>query len=78
MKIGQYDKAAVSFENGSQMDGAGDQLKREMAYNEIFVLEKAGDYTKAKESSDAYLQTWPDDEDVKKEAEFLETQAGNA
>ncbi|MFR7442533.1 MAG: hypothetical protein ACLUUO_02335 [Sellimonas intestinalis] len=49
MKIGQYDKAAVSFENGSQMDGAGDQLKREMAYNEIFVLEKAGDYTKAKE-----------------------------
>lgn len=40
MKIGQYDKAAVSFENGSQMDGAGDQLKREMAYNEIFVLEK--------------------------------------
>ena len=78
MKIGQYDKAAVSFENGSQMDGAGDQLKREMAYNEIFVLEKAGDYTKAKERADAYLQTWPDDEDVKKEAEFLETQAGNA
>ena len=78
MKIGQYDKAAVSFENGNQMDGAGDQLKREMAYNEIFVLEKAGDYTKAKERADAYLQTWPDDEDVKKEAEFLETQAGNA
>ena len=78
MKIGQYDKAAVSFENGSQMDGAGYQLKREMAYNEIFVLEKAGDYTKAKERADAYLQTWPDDEDVKKEAEFLETQAGNA
>ena len=77
-ELGQYDKAAVSFENGSQMDGAGDQLKREMAYNEIFVLEKAGDYTKAKERADAYLQTWPDDEDVKKEAEFLETQAGNA
>ena len=77
-ELGQYDKAASAFETGSQMDGAGDQLKREMAYNEIFVLEKAGDYTKAKERADAYLQTWPDDEDVKKEAEFLETQAGNA
>lgn len=56
---------------------AGDDLKKEMAYNQIFSLEKAGKYTEAKAKADAYLQIWPDDEDVKKEAEFLETQAGN-
>ena len=48
-----------------------------MAYNQIFALEKAQKYSEAKEKADAYLQSWPDDEDVQKEAEFLETQAGN-
>lgn len=77
MQTGEYEKAADSFETGSRMEGAGDDLKKEMAYNQIFSLEKAGKYTEAREKADAYLQTWPDDEDVKKEAEFLETQAGN-
>ena len=77
MPAGEYEKAAESFETGSRMEGAGDYLKKEMAYNQIFSLEKAGKYTEAREKAESYLQTWPDDEDVKKEAEFLETQAGN-
>lgn len=77
MQTGEYEKAADSFETGSQMEGAGDDLKKEMAYNQIFCLEKAGKYTEAKAKADAYLQIWPDDEEVKKETEFLETQAGN-
>lgn len=77
METEQYEKAAECFAKGSEMDGAGEELRREMAYNEIFALEKAGDYTQAKEKVGSYLQNWPDDEDVKKEAEFLETQAGN-
>lgn len=77
LNTGEYEKASSCFETGSQMDGAGDDLKKEMAYNQIFALEKAQKYSEAKEKADAYLQSWPDDEDVQKEAEFLETQAGN-
>lgn len=77
MKTEQYEKAAECFAEGGKMEDAGEELRKEMAYNEIFVLEKAGEYKEAKEKVDSYLQNWPDDEDVKKEAEFLETQAGN-
>lgn len=77
MKTEEYEKAAECFASGKEMEGAGEELRREMSYNEIFALEKAGSYMQAKEKVDSYLQNWPDDEDVKKEAEFLETQAGN-
>lgn len=77
MKTEQYEKAADCFEAGSQMEEAGEELKKEMAYNQIFVLEKAENYNEAREKADAYLKNWPDDKDVQKEAEFLKTQAGN-
>lgn len=77
MKTEEYEKAAECFASGLEMEDAGEELRREMSYNEIFVLEKAGSYMQAKEKANSYLQNWPDDEDVKKEAEFLETQAGN-
>lgn len=77
MKSKQYEKSAENFEAGIQMDGAGETLKKEMSYNQIFVLEKAEKYNEAREKAEEYLKNWPDDEDVKKEVEFLKTQAGN-
>ena len=73
----KYKEAATYFEKGGKHSDASEELKKEMAFNEIYMLEKSGDNKKAKEKADAYLKSWPDDEKVKKEAEFLETQAGN-
>nr|WP_317283481.1 tetratricopeptide repeat protein [uncultured Sellimonas sp.] len=77
MKTEKYKEAATYFEKGGKHSDASEELKKEMAFNEIYMLEKSGDNKKAKEKADAYLKSWPDDEKVKKEAEFLETQAGN-
>ena len=44
-----------------------------MKYNEIICYEKQADWENAKGKVTEYLDAYPDDETVQKEAEFLET-----
>lgn len=63
--------ALMSTSDGA--DKADEDLVQEMKYNEIICYEKQADWENAKEKVTEYLEAYPDDETVQKEAEFLET-----
>ena len=46
---------------------------REMKYNEIICCEHLADWESAKQKVTEYLNDYPDDEAMQREAEFLET-----
>lgn len=46
---------------------------QEMEYNEIICYEQTADWENAKQKITEYTEKYPDDENAKKEAEFLET-----
>lgn len=48
-------------------------LLQEMRYNEIVCCEKSADWDTAKEKMEQYLADYPNDEEAKREAEFLST-----
>lgn len=71
----QYQKAINYFEKGLELEGASEELAKEMSFNLIVSYEKLGKYQKAKEKLDEYLSAYPDDEKALKEQEFLNTQS---
>lgn len=75
MKLESYKKAAFYFQNGQMKEDAGEELKQEMAFNEIAAYEADGDYTKALQGLEKYVIKYPEDEKAAKELEFLKTQA---
>lgn len=60
-------------ETGSDGDTPDADMIREMKYNEIICYEKLADWENARQKAEEYLSEYPDDEAVRKEAEFLET-----
>ena len=80
MQIEDYAAALDYIQSGialtSTSDGADSAdtgLIQEMKYNEIICCEKLADWESAKEKVTEYLETYPDDDAMKKEAEYLET-----
>lgn len=67
------DGALKDFEVGIQCEPKGSKLRQEMQYNVICIYEEKRDWAKAKELMAEYVAAYPDDESVKKEAEFLQT-----
>ena len=63
--------ALTSTSDGA--DKADEKLVQEMKYNEIICYEQQADWENAKQKVTEYLEDYPDDETVQKEAEFLET-----
>ncbi len=63
--------ALTSTSDGA--DKADADLVQEMKYNEIICYEQQADWENAKQKVTEYLEDYPDDEAVQKEAEFLET-----
>ena len=63
--------ALTSTSDGA--DKADAELVQEMKYNEIICYEQQADWENAKQKVTEYLEDYPDDETVQKEAEFLET-----
>ena len=49
------------------------KLKQEIQYNLIAVYEKMANWDAAKKQMDKYIEAYPEDSRVEKEAEFLET-----
>lgn len=73
MKLSQYEEAAEVYSEGLAGEDIEDSIKREMSRNRIAAYEKAGDWEQAKNCMDEYLTQYPEDEEAKREAEFLKT-----
>ena len=64
---------ALADTSSDEKDQPSEDLLREMKYNEIICYERQADWESAKQKADEYLDEYPDDEAVQREAEFLET-----
>lgn len=77
-KLNHLGNAAIYFEQGQTFADASDELKQEMAWNEIAIYEEMGRYEDAKIKLETYISNYPEDEDAVKEWEFLMTQSPKA
>ena len=79
MNVSDYESALEYFQSGLALadTASGSEtdtdLIREMRYNEIICYERTADWESAKQKAAQYLEEYPGDEAVEKEAEFLET-----
>ena len=73
MELQKYESAAEYYELAIAREDISEELKREARYNLIAAYEYAGKVDKAKETVKEYIADYPDDEEVLREADFLET-----
>jgi len=71
MNKGEYQKALEAFQAGLQIEDSG--FLQTLTYNEIVAYEFLGEYNKAAVLMAGYLATYPDDENARREADFLNT-----
>ncbi len=84
LKAGQYKEATDEFLKGIDLgtilmereekkkEEYGIKVK-EMRRNLIVCYEKMGEWENARDTAEAYLEDYPDDKEVEREADFLET-----
>lgn len=68
----EYIGSGLALAN-SEGNDADESMIREMEYNQVVCCEKNGDWENARQKAEEYLEKYPDDEEMKKEAEFLQT-----
>ncbi len=84
LKAGQYKEAAEEFIKGidlgrilmeqEEKKGQDYSVKvKEMRRNLIVCYEKMGQWEEARNTAESYLEDYPDDKEVEREADFLET-----
>ena len=84
LKSGQYKEAVKEFLKGIELgtiliereDKKAEEYAikvQEMRYNLIICYEKMGEWENARNTAEAYLDDYPDDKEVEREADFLET-----
>lgn len=73
MKQEHYQEAIKVYTEGLALSKCSDTAYREMGRNRIIACERTGSWDEAKEYMTAYLERYPDDESVIREAEFLKT-----
>lgn len=73
METEQYAKAVEAYETALTMKDISEELIKETEFNLIAAYEYAGEVDAAKEKAAAYIEKYPEDEEVVREAEFLET-----
>lgn len=66
-----YRAALEAFQAGLQIEG--NSIMQTLAFNEIVAYEYLGEYKKAAVLLDSYLKMYPDDENAKREQQFLLT-----
>ncbi len=66
-----YQKALEAFQAGKQIEG--NTIMQALSFNEIVAYEYLGEYEKAAVLLDSYLKLYPDDENAKREQQFLLT-----
>ena len=71
MAKGEYQKALEAFQTGKRMENA--TMLQTLSFNEIVAYEHLGEFKQAYELMGTYLKNYPDDEQAKREYEFLST-----
>lgn len=71
MAMGNYQQALEAFQAGMQVEN--NSLMQTLAFNEIVAYEYLEDYQKALVLVENYLKSYPDDEQAKREQQFLST-----
>ena len=69
----EYDRALKAYEKALKKEHITADLKQEIEFNLIAIHENMGNWDAAKKQMDKYVENYPDDTRVEKEAEFLET-----
>lgn len=73
MKLNDTENALKYYDLVLGMEDCTDEVKKEILFNKIAIFEERADWESAKEAVNTYLESYPDDERVIKEAEFLQT-----
>lgn len=73
MKLGDPEKALNAYNLALEDENNSEEMEQEIRYNIIAAYEQMKDWDSAKQKLKEYLDDYPDDEEAKKEAEFLET-----
>lgn len=68
---GAYEDALSMIQNGIALGESG--VLKDLLQEEIVCYEKLGDFASAREKAGEYLNSYPDDEAMKKESEFLKS-----
>ena len=71
MTRGEYLKALEAFQAGMQLKDTA--MMQTLSFNEIVAYEFLGEYRQAQVLMENYLKNYPDDEQAKREYEFLST-----
>ena len=71
MQMGDYEAALTAFQEGMKVENC--PCMQSLKFNEIVTYEYLGDFDKAKVLMESYLLTYPDDEEAKREQDFLKT-----
>ena len=73
MNMEEYEKALDVYTNALAKKDLTKELKQEMEFNLIAIYEYTGNWEAAKEQIEQYVEDYPEDTRVDKEADFLET-----
>lgn len=73
LETAEYDKALDAYEHGLAREDLTEELEQEIQFNLIAVYENMGNWDAAKKQMKKYMEKYPEDSRVEKEAEFLET-----
>lgn len=71
LKKGEYQNALDAFQAGMQLEN--NQLLQSLAFNEIVAYEYLGEYEQAFALLTNYMRNYPDDDQARRELEFLST-----
>ena len=71
MQMEDYEAALTAFQEGMKVENC--PCMQSLRFNEIVAYEYLGEFEKAKVLMESYLLTYPDDEEAKREQEFLKT-----
>lgn len=71
MTKGEYASALEAFQAGLSLEDGG--LRQTLSFNEIVAREHLGDFEQARTLMAAYLKNYPDDQNAKREYDFLST-----
>lgn len=73
MKMENWKEALDYLQLGLMEEEIAPELEQEMRFNEVVCLEKVGNLETAKEKAAAYIEQYPEDEKMAKEAAFFQT-----
>ena len=71
MAKGEYSKALEAFQAGMQLENSS--MMQTLSFNEIAAYEYLGEYERAYVLINNYLKNYPDDQQARREYDFLST-----